>query len=380
MNIKCFFLILLLSAPCGNALDVCHPACVDTTAATVKRRVDTFMQRNKIPGMAIVLYTNERPYFFNFGYADKEKKTPVTQNTIFEIGSISKIFTCLLLAQEILTGNMHLSDPISEHIPQLARNKYLKTMSLEKLATHTSLLPFNAPNGVKSEAGLIRHLTAWRPCTPVSTWCYSNHGVELLRIALEESSQKSIERLLLERILYPLNMAPIGVYVPERYQSLSATGYDKQGKKAPSWHNPLLLGSAALRTSSIDMLHFLKLAIGLPEAPASLRRAMQLTQTPCVKLPSMKHGLGWQISPSSSLPSKTKRNSNGARAQKITPYNRRFDGDSLVEKTGTTNGFHAYIAAIPNQKVGIVIMMNRALPSGSKIIKKIGRELLYATS
>ena len=126
-----------------------------TIAPRVKKVVDAAMRRYQVPGVAIALYVHGEPYLFNFGYADKKKKTPITTATVFELGSVSKIFTCVLLAQQVHNGCMRLSAPIGDYIPELSRNKRLKRVTLEKLATHTSTLPFNAPERIKSKEAFL---------------------------------------------------------------------------------------------------------------------------------------------------------------------------------------------------------------------------------
>lgn len=356
----------------------------DSIISQVKKTITPFMKRHKIPGLALILYSNGTPYFFAFGHTDSTHRTPIRRTTIFEIGSISKIFTCLLLAQSIIDGRMHLSDPINAHIQALGRNKHLKHMTLEKLATHTSLLPFNAPENVISQKGFLQYVNRWHPATKRPTWCYSNQGVELLRIALEESYQESINDLLISRVLQPLGMAPLGTSVPDDYLSHCAQGYDKAGSPAAAWppsrHSSYLIGSAAVRASAEDMLKFLRLALDCDDLPPTLRYAMHMTQTPHVRVGHMLQGLGWQIISLDSLKKQPKKNARATSPKKISTSRSDLTHTALFEKTGTTEGFHAYIGAVPGQKKGIVILMNHALPNGWKTIRNLGREVLYKTT
>lgn len=348
----------------------------DATERIVKKIVQPFLRKHEIPGASIILYKNNTPYFFYFGYADKHKKTPITQNTLFEIGSVSKIFTCLLLAQEILDGSMHLNDSINKHIPLLSTRKQLKNITLKKLATHTSMLPFNAPNHVLSKQDLLNHIRKWKPLPKYALWYqYSNHGIELLRIALEESTQQTIDELVFARILEPLNMNHTAFTVAPNHTINYASGYDKQGNKAPRWRHPFLHGSAALKSSSTDMLLFLKASIGTPCTPPAIKLAMKLTQTPHVKINDRHQGLGWQINDVACLKPTQRAHKKNVRSDKQLKF--AFNGDALIDKTGTTNGFHTYIAVIPNRNIGVVIMINRMLFSGWSKMKNVGREILF---
>lgn len=345
---------------------------------TIKTHVSNYMQKYKIPGIAIALYVNGKPYLFNFGYSNKKNKILITNETLFEIGSISKIFTCLLVAQQVLENNWNLHDPISRYISELSNNKCLKTITLEKLATHTSTLPFNAPSNIKTKNSLLRYISRYKPLsTSTCFFQYSNHGVELLRIALEEKLQQSFDDILKNRILMPLKMNIVGTRIPPIYYNHYASCYDKNGDETIYWDHPFLIGSAAIRASSSDMLKFLHAALGLPGTPISIENAMCLTQTPFIKIKKngAKHGLGWEINsiknfykaPSFNFFSKIE-------VQKI--KDKKFGNNVILDKGGTTNGFHSYIAVSPSEKTGIVIMINRTLPNGWNVIKNLGKHIL----
>lgn len=342
----------------------------------VAQKVKPFMEKYKVPGAAVILFIDGKPYQFYYGYADRETKALVTAQTLFELGSISKIFTVLLLAQEVLAGHMRLEDPISLYIPELQANKFLKHMTLEKLATHTADLPFNAPDWVKNERDLIEHIKPWKPTHQEPVWWkYSNHGFELIRIALERYTGKSFNELLIARILKPLGMAPIGVVVPPALQKYYASCYDKIGNKSIAWNDGYLIGSAAVKVSGNDMQQFLKAALGLPGVPLSILNAMRLSQLPYIAVEPINHGLAWEIT---DLANKEKIFDwpVGTPAALIPHDKRILDPNALYEKGGTTNGFHAYVGIIPNKKNGICIMINKRRYDGWKVLKKLGREIL----
>lgn len=378
-NLNFNFKILIVTISLFLNLQILTTSIAPTAVSIVKQQVQRFMRKYKIPGMAVVLYVHHTPYIFHFGYANREKKISVTRDTLFEIGSISKVFTCILIAQEILAQRMQLHDPISDHIAMLKNNQRLRHMTIEKLCTHTALLPYDAPLGITSKASLIRHMVKWRPATKQAVYRYSNHGIELLRVALEELTNKTINRLFSERILVPLNMSAIGVVVPDNYKIYYAKCYDKAGNLTTYWdrERPLLLGSGGLRVTSVDMLNFLQATIGLPNTPFELYQAIKLTQTPHVKIGDLKHGLGWAMD---SLHTKKIGGLTGKVAEKVHHSQRVFSGHYLFDKTGTTNGFQAYIGVVPDQKIGVVLMANKRLPNGWKVMKQFGKELLRQTS
>ncbi len=353
----------------------------DPVVALVKKKLALFMRRHKIPGAAIALYTNGHQYLFHSGYADKENKIPVTEKTVFEIGSVTKLFTCLLVAQEVRAGTMCLTDSIRDYIPALAVNRRLKHMTLERLATHTSTLPFNVPESINTKNKFMSYLLRWRmSCVGSYPYLYSNPGIELLRCALEETTACSFQDLVLNRILLPLGMNPIGIRVPGAYRKYRARCYDKAGALTTWWSHPLLLGSAALRASSADMLAFLKAAIGLPGTPESILHAMRMTQTSYMTLGADGLGLGWSIRDVQALTLRKRLGGlfHHAQVRRVKTKKQVFKGDAFFEKTGTTEGFHAYIAVMPNKAKGIVVMVNRTMPKGWNVMSKMGRGLLLA--
>src|SRR3990167_6453279 len=118
---------------------------IDPHATLVTSTMTTYMEKNHVPGAAVLLYVNGKPYAYYFGYADRDKKTPVTSDTIFEIGSVSKVMTTLLLAEAMKANKVHLSDPLTH---------YFSNVSLKNLATHTAGLPFNLPQKIKTQNDL----------------------------------------------------------------------------------------------------------------------------------------------------------------------------------------------------------------------------------
>jgi beta-lactamase class C len=352
----------------------------DRVFGDIQKCVRLYMQQYQIPGIAIALYAHDSPFLFHFGYANKQKKIPVTQHTLFELGSITKLFTCLLVAQEIEHGIMKLTDSINAYIPNLSNNKSLQSITLEKLGTHTANLSFNAPAWVRSKKDLLNHISMWQPePTSALTWHYSNHGIELLAIALEESLQDSIRNLFQQRILKPLNMENATLEIPDQLKLNYAQCYDKKGNPTACWKHPYLIGSAALRATNSDMLTFLKAALGIADMPPAFKKAMRITQTPYINVTNaIKHGLGWQINDLKTFQTSHFNIFSKHQAQHILKNDQIYNDEVVFDKGGTTEGFHAYIAAIPRHKTGIVIMMNRRLPDGWKVIKKLAKEILFS--
>jgi beta-lactamase class C len=364
------------------AISFINTAQADSQSSTdplVQKTITAWMQKNNIPGVAVEVYENGKSHSYAFGYADRDKKIPVTQNTIFEIGSFTKLFTALILAEEINNNTVQLSDTVSKYLPELASNTNFNAITLQQLATFTGRLPFHKPEEVKTQTDLHNFLIGWKPTAPVgNTWTYSNISIGLLGSALERQSGKPINQLYAEQILKPLHMNMIGINVPKHLLPNYAKGYTIDGKIAPRLVTGLFPAASAAKASGNDMLQFLKASIGLPNTPVKIAKAMRIMQTAYVSTDKSLQGLVWVIYPFASY-SKTEL-LDPPKEMELGPIPAKqidkpvFNADSLIDKTAATDGFRAYIAVIPSQKSGIVILANRYVSNGEII--KPGREIL----
>jgi len=354
----------------------------------VRDKLSAWMKRNGIPGAAVEVYADGKRTSYYLGYADKDNKTPVKENTIFEIASITKVFTTVLLADQLIKGLMKLDDPVTQYIsdlPASSKNK-LDQITLENLATHTSGLPFNVPRPVNSKQKLFSFFTRWKNLNPPGTkWLYSNVNMGLLGFSLEKATHKSIYELYDERILRPLGMHSSGAMIPKSLEQYYAQGYKMDGSPAPrrnmkEWMSPpnsdwIFPATGSLKSSPHDMFIFLKATLRAPGTPQYIADAMKVAQTTYVQTPRFNQGLAWMIHPD---PDKNKSKLIGMKP-KAGPYPASaydtavFNGNALMEKTGASGGFRAYIGVIPNQNTGVVLMVNRYITSAELI--KMGREL-----
>ncbi|MGH8190291.1 MAG: serine hydrolase, partial [Rhodanobacteraceae bacterium] len=142
-----------------------HAASVSRSQVTtvVEAAVRPVMAKDGIPGMAVGLTVDGKSYVFNYGVASKATGQPVTGNTLFEIGSVSKTFTATLAAYAQREGDLSLADKVGKYLPSL-RGTPFGNVSLLSLGTHTpGGLPLQVPDDVHDDAQLLRYLQAWRP-------------------------------------------------------------------------------------------------------------------------------------------------------------------------------------------------------------------------
>jgi CubicO group peptidase (beta-lactamase class C family) len=268
-------------------------------------------------------------------------------DTVFEIGSITKVFTGILLAQAVLNGEVKLDDPISMYLPEgvTAPEYEGKSITLLDLATHTSGLPGNLCHIITFEQ-MYAFLSGYRLTRePGSSYEYSNYGMGLLgNILVLSADQADYEALLLERIFRPLGMDSTRVLLTAEMRSRLAAPHTASLAQTHLWDNPTLAGAGMIRSTANDLLTFLAANMGLTET--ELQPALQLANTP--QRPSVGKdtiGLGWQVA--------------------ANPGSHWHNGQ--------TNGSHSYLAWDPERKFGVVLLANAAVDIDYFVRLLIGR-------
>jgi beta-lactamase class C len=177
-------------------------------------------------------------------------------------------------------------------------------------------------------------------------------------------------------------MQEIGLRVPEALKKNYPQGFSSAGKAVPhEFASNLFPAAYGMKASGQDMIQFLKAALGLPGTPTKIKNSMRLTETPFYKIGGAEQGMAWEIHPLTSenkddLLNPPKEMTLGPLPAKALDQNeQQFNGNALIDKTGATNGFRSYIALIPNQKSGIVILTNRYV--SNREIVKTGRTILF---
>jgi len=363
-------LLLIISAPAAYA---------DSPDEVVNHVMHEYMEKNNIPGAAVLLYTDGKPSSYYFGYADVAAKKPVTKNTIFELGSISKVMTTLLLAQDVDYAKIKLQEPITKYIPTLPDS--FKALTMRSLATHTTSLPLFLPTDIKNRVDWEQKYAAtWEPAyAPDTNYTYSNVGIGLIGQAIEAVAHESFDKIYRAKILAPLGMQPLGITVPAKLQPNVAQGYDANTEPAPPVSS-LFPAAGCLKASAEDMQKFLSASIGLPNTPDSIFYPIRMTQSAYLAVKGSAMGLGWVIHDMSSANLKILRNGDDGLGIQALPVEEVypdpvFIGTNLIDKTGTTDGFRSYIAVLPSKKSGIVILANHH--AKDKAIVVAAREILF---
>ncbi len=251
--------------------------------------------------------------------------------TIFEIGSVTKVFTSLLLSDMVLRGEVRLSDPVAKCLPASVHvpERDGKQITLLDLATHYSGLP-RMPNNYNRDYtreelyDFLSHYTL--PRDPGKKYDYSNLGGGLLGQVLALSAGTDYETLLRTRILEPLGMTHTGIHPTPEMQANLIPGFG-DGIKAQSSEISALAPAGAIRSNADDMLIFLAANMGLVKTPLYPAMKQMLSVHRPVS-PNTTIALGWHVT-----------------------Y-------GMPCHNGGTNGYHAFVAFDRRRKVGVVILSN----------------------
>ena len=257
--------------------------------------------------MGIVVATLEKgkpPHIYTAGVSGISG-LPLDANTVFEIGSITKVFTNTILADMVRRGEVKLDDPISKYLPASVKvpQRNGQQITLLDLATQSSGLPRLPTNLKPAEMGnpyadyTVKQLydflsTYTLPRDIGSLYEYSNLGMGILGHVLALRAGKSYEALVKERVLVPLGMHDSGITLSPRMKSHMAQGFNANGSPMHLWDLPTLAGAGALRSTANDMLKFL--AANLDSASVPLGPAMAMAQAPRKPIgPNNMIGLAW---------------------------------------------------------------------------------------
>ena len=341
--------------------------------ALVNDTIAPLMAEYRIPGMAIALSINGQQHYFNYGLANQEAGISVTDETLFELGSVSKIFTAALAGYAQASGALSLSDPASRYLPELEGSAFDKITLLE-LGTYTAgELPLQFPEAVQSEEAMSDYYRQWQPeSAPGSHRLYSNPSLGLLGYLAAQSLGQPFEAVMEEALFTPLGLEHSYFQVPEAQQAHYAYGYSKEDE--PIRVNPGMLDAQAygLKSTAADVLSFVEAHLNDTTLDEPLRQALAATRTGYFSIGKMTQGLGWE---SYAYPVALEQLLKGNSLEMIlepNPANRLTPPlaprqEALYNKTGSTNGFGGYVAFVPSEQIGIVMLANRNYPNGARI-------------
>jgi len=299
-----------------------------------------------------------------YGKFDAGDSRAVDGKTIFEIGSITKVFTSLLLADMVERGEVALTDPVAKYLPPGVKipERNGHQITFEDLSTHTSglpRLPANLdpkdpanPYADYSVEQLYEFLSGYQLTRDIgSQYEYSNLGGGLLGHVLARRAGMDYEKLVRTRICEPLGMHDTGIALSAEMKTRFSAGHNAALQRVAYWDLPTLAGAGALRSTADDLAIFLAANLGYVKSPLAPAIGRMLAVRRPTGVPGLEVGLGWHIS--------------GGQAGEIVWHN------------GGTGGFRSFVGFERKTGKGVVVLSNAETPAG---VDDIGRHLLDPTA
>jgi D-alanyl-D-alanine-carboxypeptidase/D-alanyl-D-alanine-endopeptidase len=269
----------------------------------------------------------------------------VDSTRLFEIGSITKVFTTSILEAMVERGELRLEDPVAKFLPRSVRipARNGRQITLLELATQSSGLPRLPSNLTPRDSlnpyadytvqQLYAFLSGYELTRDIGAeYEYSNLGMGLLGHALALKAGTSYEALVRRRILGPLGMGETAITLTPALRARIAPGHDNEGHVVPNWDLPTLAGAGALRSTAADMLKFL--AANIDSTATPLSRTFRHTQGErhATNNANMKIGLAWHL------------------------FSRPVG--TIVWHNGGTGGYRSYLGFDPVRRLGVVVLSN----------------------
>ncbi|WP_207401626.1 class C beta-lactamase [Phytopseudomonas dryadis] len=361
---------MLCSSTAALASEAAAPVAL---RAVVDGVVQPLMAANAIPGMAVAVSVDGETHVFNYGVASQEDGWPVDERTLFEIGSVSKVFTGTLGAWIAARGELSLADPAERHLPALSGTP-LGRISLLDLATYTAGgLPLQFPDAVRGEEAMLAFFRDWHPSYPPgSRRLYSNPSIGLFGYLAARGAGADFEALMTTALLPKLGLSNTFLHVPEHEAQRYAYGTSEGERRIRVSPGALDAQGYGLKTTAADLIRFVQLAMDPSPLDGPLSEAFAATQTGYYRFGPAMQGLGWEIYDQPASLDVLLAGNAPALALEPQPVTRidppqRPRPDRFVNKTGSTRGFGAYAAFLPEQRIGIVLLANRNYPNAERI-------------
>jgi serine-type D-Ala-D-Ala carboxypeptidase/endopeptidase len=302
------------------------------------------IENDAIVGMVVGIRRGDEELFLSYGRVEKGKEGAPTPETVYEIGSITKTFTGVLLADASLRNGLDLDAAVAESLPPDAprpNQPTEKPITLAHLATHTSGLP-RLPDDLQAEdprnpyadftaADAYEFFAEHKPRREPGKYEYSNYAMGLLGQILADRAGKSYEELVIERICKPLGMENTRQHPTPEMKAKLAPPYNGDLQPEKNWEFQALVGAGGLLSNARDMLNFA--AAMLADDDRDVTQAFKLAGKSRGKLADGRHmGLAWH-----------------------------FAGDGVTRlHDGQTGGYSSFVAVIPKFDLAVVVLSNTA--------------------
>lgn len=373
-SVKFASLIIATAMLAGCAAAPPRPATVTrddyaSTTAYVSRLIQYEMDKNSVAGLSIALVDDQRVVWAaGFGYADREKKLPATADTVYRVGSISKLFTDTAAMQLSEQGKLDIDQPLRNYLPGFAiKTRYAGSPEItpRQLMTHHSGLPRDRLKGFMNPhpapfTGLVDDLRdEYTAYPPNLIYSYSNVAITLLGHAIQNQSGVPFADYMKQSVLSPLGMSSSSFDYGLAASTQTAKGY--RGRDAAIEPPLRVVPAGGLNSSVNDLSRFMSMvfANGMsgnhrilkPETVAGMLRP-QNTGSPLDF--NFRMGLGWMLSTLS--PSAIQ------------------NAGTVANHSGATMLFHSQIYLLPEHKLGVVVLSNSS--TALRVVDHVATEAL----
>jgi D-alanyl-D-alanine-carboxypeptidase/D-alanyl-D-alanine-endopeptidase len=327
----------------------------ESVETILANRIDT---AKKTMGMVIGTIDASGSKVTGYGRLSADRAQKPDGDTLFEIGSITKVFTSLVLADMIERGEVKADDPVKKFLPETVKlpSRNGREITLLDLSMQISGLPrmpanmrpadASNPYADYTEEQMYSFLSGYQLTRdPGEKYEYSNLAVGLLGHVLARKAGMSYEKLVRTRVLEPLGMRSTYIEVPESEKKRFATGHNAMLAPVKYWDLPTFTGAGALRSTANDMLRFLAANMELVDTPLKPAMRRMRAVRKATGIADMEIMMGWHV---------------------LTAFD-----STLVWHNGGTGGFHSFAGFDPVNKKGVIVLSNSTAD-----IDDIGRHLV----
>ncbi|PCI52448.1 MAG: serine hydrolase [Alphaproteobacteria bacterium] len=356
---------------------------IDKISAALKSRVT----HGDAVGVIVGIIDNDRKYIISAGQVSKPNGAAPNEQSLFEIGSITKTFTGILLADMVLKGEVKLDDPAEMYLPEgVTLPTYEgKKITLLNLATHTSALPRMPENFTPKDMtnpyadytvqNMYDYLSAHKLTRTIGdVAAYSNLGAGLLGHIMALKAGLSYEETVKQRILTPLGMHDTSITISDQQKPRFTTGHDAAGEPTPYWDLPTLAGAGALRSNIHDMMLYLSANMGRNKTPLTPALEFSHKTRHSFGVLGMEIGLHW-VTKSDSDKTVVWHNGGTGGYRTFTGFDQKNNRGVVVLSNSNDNSDAIGWAVLNNDIATIVAEAPKVILSKGKIAELVGEGL-----
>ncbi|EPW3127624.1 ADC family extended-spectrum class C beta-lactamase [Acinetobacter baumannii] len=340
----------------------------------IKKLVDQnfkpLLEKYDVPGMAVGVIQNNKKYEMYYGLQSVQDKKAVNSSTIFELGSVSKLFTATAGGYAKNKGKISFDDTPGKYWKEL-KNTPIDQVNLLQLATYTSgNLALQFPDEVKTDQQVLTFFKDWKPKNSIGEYRqYSNPSIGLFGKVVALSMNKPFDQVLEKTIFPALGLKHSYVNVPKTQMQNYAFGYNQENQPIRVNPGPLDAPAYSVKSTLPDMLSFIHANLNPQKNPADIQRAINETHQGRYQVNTMYQALGWEeFSYPATLQTLLDSNSEQIvmKPNKVTAISKE-PSVKMYHKTGSTTGFGTYVVFIPKENIGLVMLTNKRIPNEERI-------------